>query len=256
MMAFLGFLIGFLGAAPLAWHTLQAEFDHGSVTKGVGVMLGAVMTGGVVCGIFGAGLGLVLGALWEQGHRLLRRWQAPSQPEAASVPPAEPARLSLERTSSPTPGATTKARARALAGQERIRPEAVRYQRSGISVEDFVGLAQRVWPREYDATRVQHALDRTINIGAWDGDALIGSVRVLTDGYLFATVSEILVDPSYQRLGIGRELMRQALAVSPRGTLAFSAQPSSTGFFERIGAERGMTGFVLRTAPSERAVIG
>jgi len=54
------------------------------------------------------------------------------------------------------------------------------------------------------------ALTRTTNIGAWDNDRLVGAVRVLTDGYFVATVPEILVDPDYQRRGIGRELMSRA----------------------------------------------
>jgi len=32
------------------------------------------------------------------------------------------------------------------------------------------------------------ALTRTTNIGAWDDQRLVGAVRVLTDGYFFATV--------------------------------------------------------------------
>ncbi len=113
-----------------------------------------------------------------------------------------------------------------------------------FSAEDFLVLAQRVWPRDYSSTEVAAALARTINIGAWDGARLVGSVRVLTDGYLFATISELFVDPSYQRRGIGRHLMELALDRAPRGKMAFGAQPQSVGFFERIGCERKLTGFV------------
>ncbi len=113
-----------------------------------------------------------------------------------------------------------------------------------FSAEDFLVLAQRVWPRDYSSTEVAAALARTINIGAWDGARLVGSVRVLTDGYFFATISELFVDPSYQRRGIGRHLMELALDRAPRGKMAFGAQPQSVGFFERIGCERKLTGFV------------
>jgi GNAT superfamily N-acetyltransferase len=106
-----------------------------------------------------------------------------------------------------------------------------------------------VWPGNYDATQTEAALGRTINIGAWDGTVLVGSVRVLTDGYLPATVPEIFVDPAYQRRGIGRELMRRALEEAPgRGALFFGAQPQSVAFFERIGCTKGPVGFVMRRA--------
>ena len=118
--------------------------------------------------------------------------------------------------------------------------------REGFDSSDFVALANRVWPRDYDEARAAEALIRTINIGAWDGLRLVGAVRVLSDGYLFSTIPEILVEPPYQRRGIGRELMRRALDLSPRGALFFGAQTQSVRFFERIGCTRELVGFVLR----------
>jgi GNAT superfamily N-acetyltransferase len=70
--------------------------------------------------------------------------------------------------------------------------------------------------------------------------------EVLSDGYLFSTIPEILVQPEYQRRGIGRELMKLALERAPRGALFFGAQAQSIAFFEKIGCERGPVGFVLR----------
>jgi GNAT superfamily N-acetyltransferase len=119
----------------------------------------------------------------------------------------------------------------------------LRYE-EGFAVDDFLALAQRVWPRAYARDDAASALERTINIGAWDGNRLVGSIRVLTDGYFFTTIPEILVDPVYQRRGIGRRLMELALERAPRGKLAFGAQPQSVAFFDRVGCRRALTGFV------------
>ena len=116
--------------------------------------------------------------------------------------------------------------------------------REGFAPAEFLVLAQRVWPREYSLSDTAAALARTTNIGAWDGDRLVGTVRVLTDGYFFATIPEILVDPAYQRRGVGRQLMVLALDRVPRGKVAFGAQPQSVAFFDRIGCRRSLTGFV------------
>jgi GNAT superfamily N-acetyltransferase len=124
----------------------------------------------------------------------------------------------------------------------------IRYDDAGFTAEAFLALAQRIWPRDYDATRAAAALEHTINIGAWDDSQLVGAVRVLTDGYFLAVVTEILVDPDYQRRGIGRALMARALARAPRGKLFFGAQPQSVGFFERLGCRRGPVGFVAEDA--------
>jgi GNAT superfamily N-acetyltransferase len=100
------------------------------------------------------------------------------------------------------------------------------------------------WPRSYDRDRTGGALTRSVNVGAWDGKRLVGAVRLLSDGYLFACVSKILVDPDYQRRRLGRRLMDAALATAPRGKLFLGAQPEAVGFFERLGYARGPVGFV------------
>ena len=120
----------------------------------------------------------------------------------------------------------------------------IRTSDTAFTSEAFVSLAQQVWPQDYDVARISSALQRSHNIGAWDGDRLIGAVRILSDGYLFACVAEILVEPAYQRQGVGRQLMDAALSIAPRGKLFLGARPQSVAFFERLGYEKGPVGFV------------
>src|SRR5687767_7859818 len=118
---------------------------------------------------------------------------------------------------------------------------AIRYD-DGVRPDEFLELGQHIWPGSYGLAEVTTALARTTNLGAWDAGRLVGCVRLLTDGYFLATVSEILVDPAYRRRGIGRELMRRVVAIAPRGKLFFGAQPDAVDFFERIGCERRLVG--------------
>ena len=124
---------------------------------------------------------------------------------------------------------------------------AMRYKAndSDLSSSDFIELAQKVWPWDYDSEKVQEALTKTMNVTAWDGNTLIGCVRVLTDGYFFGTVPEIFVHPAYRRQGIGKRLMEIAWDESPT-SLFFGAQPGNEGFFERLGYERSMVSFCRR----------
>lgn len=113
---------------------------------------------------------------------------------------------------------------------------------SELRAEAFIALAQVVWPGDYAQAATQAALDRTLNVTAWDGERLIGCARVLSDGYFFGTIPEILVDPAYQGQGIGRGLMERAWELSPTG-LFFGAQPGREGFFEKLGYTRTLAGF-------------
>ena len=121
-----------------------------------------------------------------------------------------------------------------------------RTESSATFTSAFLELAQRIWPRNYDATRSGDALAKTINIAAWDGTRLAGCVRVLTDGYFFSTVPEVMVDPEFRKHGIGRELLRRALEATPGGVLYLGAQPGNERFFELAGFRRGPTGYVGR----------
>lgn len=46
---------------------------------------------------------------------------------------------------------------------------------------------------------------------AYDGQQLVGLVRVVGDGLTIAYIQDVLVLPSHQRQGIGSELMRRTL---------------------------------------------
>jgi hypothetical protein len=72
-----------------------------------------------------------------------------------------------------------------------------------LDADEFLALARKIWPREYARESVQEALRETINVVARVEGQLVGSVRILTDGYFFGTIPEILVDPGYQGKGIG-----------------------------------------------------
>ena len=49
-------------------------------------------------------------------------------------------------------------------------------------------------------------------VSAWDGNRLIGLVRALDDGETVAFLHYLLVDPAYQGLHIGDELMTRVMA--------------------------------------------
>jgi GNAT superfamily N-acetyltransferase len=130
----------------------------------------------------------------------------------------------------------------------------LRYDESALAVDDFIALAQRVSPGDYNARKTAAAVGKTVNITAWDGPRLVGVARVLSDGYFHATLADLFVDPDYRKRGVGRELMNRAFERTPRGALFAGARRGSAPFFERLGCERGPAGFTMhRAATSNRA---
>ncbi|MBQ3938586.1 MAG: GNAT family N-acetyltransferase [Clostridia bacterium] len=108
----------------------------------------------------------------------------------------------------------------------------------------FLSFVNKIWPGSYDAQRTQNALSKTLNITAYDGAKLVGCLRILSDGYYFGTITELLVLPEYQNRGIGSSLLQLAKANTPT-MLYFGSQPGVEGFYEKNGCRKGMQSFII-----------
>ena len=108
----------------------------------------------------------------------------------------------------------------------------------------FIAFANKVWPGKYDEEKTAAALSRTLNITAYDGGTLVGCLRILTDGYFFGTITEMLVLPDYQRQGIGSRLLQLARENTPT-MLYFGAQPAAEQFYEKNGCPKGFQSYTI-----------
>ena len=54
----------------------------------------------------------------------------------------------------------------------------------------FLSFVNKIWPGNYDVDKTRAALSKTLNITAYDGQVLVGCLRILTDGYYFGTITE------------------------------------------------------------------
>ena len=72
-----------------------------------------------------------------------------------------------------------------------------------LCAQQFIELAQQVWPGDYDPEKTRRALERTINITAWDGTELVGCLRILTDGCFFGTIISVLRAEGVREGGTG-----------------------------------------------------
>ncbi len=109
----------------------------------------------------------------------------------------------------------------------------------------FIEFANQVWPGKYDEKKTAAALSKTLNITAYDGETLVGCLRILTDGYFFGTITEMLVLPVYQRQGIGSRLLQLARENTPT-MLYFGAQPDAEKFYEKNGCSKGFQSFTIQ----------
>ena len=107
------------------------------------------------------------------------------------------------------------------------------------------GKAIMIW-----SAHKQIALSKTLNITAYDNERLVGCLRILTDGYFFGTITELLVLPEYQKQGVGSRLLDLAKEITPT-MLYFGAQPGIEAFYEKNGCQRSLQSYMI-DKPKER----
>lgn len=113
-----------------------------------------------------------------------------------------------------------------------------------LNASMFITFVNRVWPGDYDVDKTQAALSRTLNITAYDEKELVGCLRILSDGYYFGTITELLVLPKYQKQGIGSRLLTLAKDNIPT-MLYFGAHPGAEGFYEKNGCQKSLQSYLI-----------
>jgi len=101
-----------------------------------------------------------------------------------------------------------------------------------LYVDSTLGERRPVDDRERMATMFQHA---NLVITAWDGELLVGVSRSITDWVWTTYLADLAVRLSYQRQGIGKELMRRTQAAAPRAKLLLLAAPAAANYYGHVG---------------------
>lgn len=114
-----------------------------------------------------------------------------------------------------------------------------------LTAAAFISFANHIWQGDYDLEKTAAALSKTQNITAYDGDKLVGCLRILSDSYFFGTITELLVLPDYQKQGIGSKLLQLARENAP-SLLYFGAQPGLESFYEKNGCQKSLQSYIIK----------
>ena len=112
-----------------------------------------------------------------------------------------------------------------------------------VKLEDVLHLYQAVGWTNYtnQPQMLEQALSHSLVIYlALDGDAVVGLIRLVGDGFSSVFVQDLIVLPSYQRQGIGSSLMKEALGNFKEAyqvQLATEETETNVGFYRSMGFE-------------------
>lgn len=83
-------------------------------------------------------------------------------------------------------------------------------------------------------------------VTAWEAGQLIGVARSVTDFSYCCYLSDLAVDRTFQKQGIGRELIRETRnQLGPGCILILLAAPAATNYYPRIGFKRHESAWIL-----------
>ena len=112
-----------------------------------------------------------------------------------------------------------------------------------VKLEDVLHLYQAVGWTNYthQPEMLEQALSHSLVIYvALDGDAVVGLIRLVGDGFSSVFVQDLIVLPTYQRQGIGSALMKEALEDYKevyQVQLATEQTEKNVGFYRSMGFE-------------------
>ena len=115
----------------------------------------------------------------------------------------------------------------------------------GLNASVFIPFVNKVWPGDYDEEKTQTALSKTLNISAYENNVLVGCLRILSDGYFFGTITELLVLPNIRNVVSAASVLQLAKDNTPT-MLYFGAQPGVEPFYERNGCQRSLQSYTIR----------
>lgn len=114
---------------------------------------------------------------------------------------------------------------------------------SSVSIDDVLHLYQAVGWTNYtnQLQMLEQALSHSLTTYlARDGEEIVGLVRLVGDGFSSVFVQDLIVLPSYQRQGIGSNLMKEALADYKDAyqiQLVTEQTEKTLGFYRSLGFE-------------------
>ena len=112
-----------------------------------------------------------------------------------------------------------------------------------VKLEDVLHLYQAAGWTNYtnQPQMLEQALSHSLVIYlALDGDAVVGLIRLVGDGFSSVFVQDLIVLPSYQRQGIGSSLMKEALKDykdAYQVQLVTEETEKNVGFYRSMGFE-------------------
>jgi GNAT superfamily N-acetyltransferase len=113
-----------------------------------------------------------------------------------------------------------------------------------ISVEEYNALRNSVGWKEIKPERAKRGINNSVCFVAAEGEKPVGLARLISDGGYVSAIFDVIVNPDYQKQGIGTELMKRVmryiaddLGENENQMICLLAAKGKEDFYKRFGFE-------------------
>lgn len=129
--------------------------------------------------------------------------------------------------------------------QDALRSEGTKVVRGAIRFLSGLGeasftevnevLTRAFFGRPHDVEKTTKAfVNSQYMASAYDGGQLVGVARAVSDGERYATILNVAVDPEYQGLSVGKNLLRRLENDIREEVVVLNTHPGAVGFYNRL----------------------
>lgn len=123
--------------------------------------------------------------------------------------------------------------------------ETIDYIENSLSYEIYYNLRESVGWKNFSKQQAQDALQHTYySVMAMQEKEAVGMARLIGDGMYFM-IADVIVNPEYQGMGIGSEMIKRLIEYVEKNTPAggrvsvqLIAEPGKEAFYERFGFKK------------------
>lgn len=116
------------------------------------------------------------------------------------------------------------------------------YKENALSCEDYLRLRESVGWLNFSKEQSKKALENSLyTVAAAECGKIIGMGRLIGDG-MYYIIADVVVHPTYQNKGIGREILQRLIAFVDRETptggrssIQLIAEKGKEAFYQKVG---------------------
>lgn len=82
-------------------------------------------------------------------------------------------------------------------------------------------------------------------VTAWNDNQLVGCGRMISDGQMYSAIFDVVIDPDFQKQGIGQEIMKRLIEKAPNTCIHLTSIFGNEEFYKKLGFKKHKTAFAL-----------